>query len=330
MEVAAAGWGSCGMSVRVEMKPRGCHPRSDRHPLPGCPSPPLPTGLARGFRAEATMSLCLSAGAGEANPPQTHPKSPCSITNAPSAPSAAPVGGSHRGPRGSAPNSIQPRLNAPSIPRRLPHPKAPTRLPRPPARSVAPSGVLSTPFAPRASPGPSPDPAPSHRGSPVLRSAVGSQVQDSRARAGTGGEGGQPSTGTRGASGATLLLHLRPGGDGRERGKAAAVSRARGGKGVTPRAGPPRDGGCGHPRGGWQDVGCTPKRGSLGGLGPTGGPAEQLRAGARVAPKGEVTANLVPGLPPPRARCGHGQGGGQGALRCLNTGKRFSTRGAGG
>lgn len=55
-------------------------------------------------------------------------------------------------------------------------------------------------------------------------------------------------------------------------------------------------------------MGCTPKRGFLGGLGPTGGPAEPLRAGARVAPKAEVTANLVPGLPPPRARLGMARG----------------------
>lgn len=57
------------------MKPQGCQARFDRPPVPGSRPPPSAhragTGLLR-----ATESLCLCAGAGEANPPQTHPKSP--------------------------------------------------------------------------------------------------------------------------------------------------------------------------------------------------------------------------------------------------------------
>lgn len=222
------------------------------------------------------MSLRLCAGAGEANPPQTHPKCPCSITNSPTAPSAAPVGGVQRSPRGSAPKSIQTRLSAPSIPRRLHIPKAPTHLPRPqgPARSVAPSGSLSILFAPGASPGPSPDPAPSQQGSPVRMDAAGSQAQESPARAGTEGRGQPQHRHPRGVVG-----HPPPApraGRGREGARKSGCGfQSPRGKDVTARAGPARAGGCGHPRGGWQGVGCAPQRGFLAGLGPTGAAARR-------------------------------------------------------
>lgn len=129
--------------------------------------------------------------------------------------------------------------------------------------------------------------------------------------AGLGGEGlarageGSPGTGTRGASWGHPVP-APPAGRGREGARKSGCGlQSPRGKDVTPRVGPARAGGCGHPPG--RVAGCQRAASCPGGsprLGPSGGPAEQLRARAGVAPKAEVTANLVPGLPPP----GHGVG----------------------
>lgn len=204
-------------------------------------------------------------------------------------------------------------------------PKHPPASPNPqgPAGSVAPSGTLSIL---RASPGPSPDPAPSPPGLTCADERGGIPTAGlSGERLARAGEG-SPGTGTRGASWATLCLHLRPGGEGRGRGKAAAVCRARGGRTSRREWGQRGLGAAGTPRGGWQGVkeGLPARAGA-----PGSAPAAAPRSSC-VAPKAEVRANLVPGLPPSRARCGHGQGGGQDALRYLNTGKRLSTGRGGG
>lgn len=207
-------------------------------------------------------------------PPFHHQSSP---------PSAASVGGSHRGPGGSVPNSIQTRLNAPSIPRRIPHPQSTHPPPQIPSdQHGAPSGTLSTP---RASLGPSPDPALSPQGSPVLMNAAGSQLQDSGARAWHGRARAALAPAPAGRRGATLCLHLRPGGEGRGRGKAAAVCRARGGRTSRREWGQRGLGAAGTPRGGWQGV------------------KERLRAlvGAPgSAPAAAPRSSCAPGLASPR------------------------------
>lgn len=258
---------------------------------------------APGLRPPSACALCWSR---RGKPTTSSLQIPLSHHHSPP-PSAAPVGGSHRGPRGPAPSSIQTRLSAPSIPRRLHIPKTPTCLPKPPGTSTE-SGTLSTP---RASPGPSLDPAPSHQGSPVLMNWI--------PIAGLTGEG---SPGTRGASWATLRLHLRPGGAGRGRERRLRLPEPRG-KGRHGDSGATEGLGLRAPPG--RVAGCElhPKEGLPALLEPPARP----RGAAALAPKAEVTANLVPGLPPPRARCGHGQGGDLGALRYRHNGKRPSTGG---
>lgn len=263
------------------------------------------------------MSLCWSRrGKSSPNSPQIplfhHQSSPSSL-GSPGGwqPPRSPRIRTHQHPD-TAECSEHPR-EAPTAPKHLP----PSPDPQGPARSVAPSGTPSIPFAPGASPGPSRDPAPSQQGSPVLMGAVGSQLQESAARAGTEGRGQPYHRHPRGVVGHPPPAP--PAGRGREGARKSGcgfepvegrTSRREQGQRGLGAAGTPGEGG---------RVWAARHKGasSEGSASP-----EQLRAGARVAPKAEVTANLVPGLPPPRARCGHGQGGSQGALRYLSTGKR--------
>lgn len=145
---------------------------------------------------------------------------------------------------------------APTSPK---HPPA-SQKPQGPARSVAPSGTPSTPFAPRASPGPSPAPAAPQQGSPVLMDAAGSRLQDPPARAWHGGRG-QPWH--RHPWG--VVDHpppAPPAGRGREGARKGGCGfESPRGKDVTPRVGPPRAGGCGQPPGRVAGGGLHPKEG---------------------------------------------------------------------
>lgn len=217
---------------------------------------------------------------------------------------------------------------------RLPHPQSthpPPKNPRdqhctepgtPWGPVHAPRRTPSIPFAPPPSPGLSPNlartPARAHlcRGTPrdpeLQRPQVPARARPRRHR-GAGQPRDRASAKTRGASWATLRLHLPPG-QGRRggHGSAAVVSESPAGEGRHSKSGATEGRGLRAPTSeGGRDVGCTPKWGfsSLpdtlgvlweppGRLGPAGGSAE-LRAGARATPKAEVMANLVPGLPAP-------------------------------
>lgn len=155
-------------------------------------------------------------------------------------------------------------------------PKAPTSLPRPPGTSTE-RGTLRDPEHPlctRSIPGPEPRSSPFPAG---LTCADGRGGIPTAGISGEGWHGGAGAAlspapaGRRGPPPACTSGRAGKGGSAEKR----LRFRARGGKDVTPRAGPARTGGCGHPRGGWQGVGCTPQRGFLGGLGLTGAAARR-------------------------------------------------------
>lgn len=97
-EISRRGGGCCGTGKLRDESPcgnetTGMSPTFGQTPPPprrGAHPPPPPTGLAQDSRAEATMSLHLCAGAGDANPPQSHPKSPHSICPSPIPPPRQP------------------------------------------------------------------------------------------------------------------------------------------------------------------------------------------------------------------------------------------------
>lgn len=95
------------------MKPQGFHTCFDRPPLGVLHCPLPPSVLVQGSWDEATLYLCICSGVGgEANPPQTHPKSPHYICQSPISPLTATS-------LQSCTNRIQTRINtplAPSIP----------------------------------------------------------------------------------------------------------------------------------------------------------------------------------------------------------------------
>lgn len=268
-EISHRGGGCCGTGKLRDESPcgsetTGMSPTFGQTPPPrrGAHPPPPPTGLAQDSRAEATLSLHLCAGAGDANPPQSHPKSPHSICPSPIPPPRQPQWAeatevpADRHPTASRHGSV---LRAPPGGSHIP--KAPTRLPKTPGTSTE-RGTLrdpSTPFAPRASPGPSPAPAAPHQGSPVLMDAAGSRLQDPPARAWHGGRG-QPWH--RHPWGVVDHPPAPPAGRGREGARKGGCGfESPRGKDVTPRVGPPRAGGCGQPPGRVAGGGLHPKEG---------------------------------------------------------------------
>ncbi|KAL2298392.1 hypothetical protein Nmel_015387 [Mimus melanotis] len=309
MEAAAAGRGSCGMSLcgNETTGMSAAFWQTPRAGVPVLPLRPPDWHWAPQGRHEPVPQCWSRRGKSTANSPQIplfHHQSPH-----PSAPRWAEATEDPQ-PTASRQGSV------------LPHPASPN--PQGPARSAAPSGTLSKPLAPRASPGPSPDPSPSRQGSPVLMNAVGSRLQDSRGW--HGGPRAAPAPAPAGRRG--HRPPAPPAGRGTEGARKSGCGfQSPRGKDVTPRVGPPRAGGLRAPLGEGGRVWAAPQKGASCPAGsPQLGPTEQLRAGARVAPKAEVRRTWCQGCHPPRARCRHGQG----ALRYLNTEKRLSTRGGGG
>lgn len=279
METAAAGRDSCGMSL-CGNETTGTSGTLWQTPRAGVPSSPSArragTGLPR-----ATESLCLCAGAAEANPPQPHPKSPSFH---------------HR-----SPIPRQPRwAEATELPED-PHPARAqcSHVPKPPGTRTE-RGTLRNPehpFGTQSIPGAESRPstfspgltcADDRAGLPAAGLsgeglARGVRAAPAAAPAGRRGHRAPAPPAGRGAQGA------RKSGCGLQSPGGRTSRREWGSRGL---------GGCGHPKEGDPAlVGA-----------PSSAPRSSCAPGFASLRKAEVTANLVPGMPPLWAWPGRGPG----------------------